>query len=229
MINAKLSPIWKAYTHWGHVPFKFISILPGARSRCCLGEMSCRKLWPRLTLLWPSNCFLVSSNTHAFLENFLYHKGLLFVFLCSQSCLTLWPHGLQPTRLLCPWDSPGKNIGVSCHALLHGIFPTQGSNPRLLCLLHCRQILYCWSIREDNSLPTGIHQREECPVSAPSSPTLEGQYWAHYRSPGKGSGHPAVWVEVMILMRGRPGSRKLAAIYLQLFLLVSKILWFFFF
>ena len=37
-------------------------------------------------------------------------------------------------------DFPGKNTGVGCHALLLGIFPTQGSNPRLLCLLHCRQI-----------------------------------------------------------------------------------------
>ena len=46
---------------------------------------------------------------------------------------------LQPTRLFCPWDSPGKNAGVGCHSLLQGIFPTQGSNPGLL---HCRQILY---------------------------------------------------------------------------------------
>ena len=35
-------------------------------------------------------------------------------------------------------NSPGKNTGVSCHCLLQGIFPTQGSN---LGLLHCRQIL----------------------------------------------------------------------------------------
>ena len=28
------------------------------------------------------------------------------------------PHGLQPTRLLCPWDSPGKSTGVGCHCLL---------------------------------------------------------------------------------------------------------------
>ena len=28
------------------------------------------------------------------------------------------PHGLQPTRLLCPWNSPGKNTGVGCHFLL---------------------------------------------------------------------------------------------------------------
>ena len=41
---------------------------------------------------------------------------------------SLRPHGLQPTRLLCPWDSPGKNTGVGCHALLQGIFPTQGLN-----------------------------------------------------------------------------------------------------
>ena len=34
--------------------------------------------------------------------------------------------GLQPTRLLCPGDFPGKNIGVGCHYLLHGIFPTPG-------------------------------------------------------------------------------------------------------
>ena len=40
-------------------------------------------------------------------------------------------HGLQPAR-----DSPGKNAGVDCHALLQGIFPTQGSSPPLLCLLH---------------------------------------------------------------------------------------------
>ena len=35
-------------------------------------------------------------------------------------------------RLLCPWDSPGKNTGVDCHSLLQGIFPTQGLNPHLL-------------------------------------------------------------------------------------------------
>ena len=57
----------------------------------------------------------------------------------AQSCPTLRPCGLQPTRLLCPWDSPGKNTGVGCHFLLQRIFPTQGLN---LGLLHCRQMLY---------------------------------------------------------------------------------------
>ena len=44
------------------------------------------------------------------------------------------PYGLKPTRLLCLWDPPGKNTGVSCHALLQGISPAQGSNPSLLSL-----------------------------------------------------------------------------------------------
>ena len=45
---------------------------------------------------------------------------------------SLQPHVLQPARLLCPWDSPGKNNGVGCHALLQGIFLTQGLNPQLM-------------------------------------------------------------------------------------------------
>ena len=59
--------------------------------------------------------------------------------------VSLGPYGLYRSRLLCPWDSPGKNTGVGCHALLQGVFPTQGLN---LHLLHCRQILYCWATRE---------------------------------------------------------------------------------
>ena len=52
--------------------------------------------------------------------------------------MTLLPCGLEPTRLLRPWDSPGKNTGVGYHFLLQGIFLTQGSN---LGLLHWRQTL----------------------------------------------------------------------------------------
>ena len=60
--------------------------------------------------------------------------------LVAQSCLTFCnPHGLQPGGLLCPWNSPGKNIGVGSRSLLQGIFLTQGLSPGLL---HCRQTLY---------------------------------------------------------------------------------------
>ena len=60
---------------------------------------------------------------------------------CSVMSDSLRPHGLQPTRLLYLWASPGKNTRVGCHALLQGIFPSQGSNPRFLQLLNCMQIL----------------------------------------------------------------------------------------
>ena len=50
-------------------------------------------------------------------------------------------------QVLWPQDSPGKNTGVGCHALLQGIFPTQESNTYLR-LLHCRQILYGWTTGE---------------------------------------------------------------------------------
>ena len=49
---------------------------------------------------------------------------------------SLQSHGLYPIRLLCPWNSPGKNTGVGCHFLLQGIFRRQGSNHCLLDLLH---------------------------------------------------------------------------------------------
>ena len=60
--------------------------------------------------------------------------------LCAKSlqlCLTLCdPMVYNLARLLCPWDSPGKNTEVGRHALLQGIFLTQGWNPHLLRLLH---------------------------------------------------------------------------------------------
>ena len=42
---------------------------------------------------------------------------------------TLQPYGPQPTRLLCPWDSPSENTGAGCHCLLRVISPTQGWKP----------------------------------------------------------------------------------------------------
>ena len=59
------------------------------------------------------------------------------VYLVTQSCPTLCdPVDCSPSV---HGDSPDKNTGVGCHALLQGIFQTQGSN---LCLLCCRRILY---------------------------------------------------------------------------------------
>ena len=60
--------------------------------------------------------------------------------LVSHSCLSLCdPVDYSPPGSSVHGDSPGKNTGVGCHALLQGIFPNQGSNPKIL---HCRWILY---------------------------------------------------------------------------------------
>ena len=63
-----------------------------------------------------------------------------FVDVCSTLCDS---HGLKPARCFCPWNSPGKNIGVGCCSLLQEIFLTQGLNPGLL---HHRHILDDFSL-----------------------------------------------------------------------------------
>ena len=49
---------------------------------------------------------------------------------CSVVPNSLRPHGLYPTRLLCPWDFPGNSTGVDCHFLLQGNLPNPGIEPR---------------------------------------------------------------------------------------------------
>ena len=89
---------------------------------------------------------LTQSSLRAFLKmTHLTDKKTLLLLSCSVLADSLRPHRLQPARLLCPWDFPGKNTAVGCHFLLQGIFPTQGSN---LHLLHGRQILYHGATRE---------------------------------------------------------------------------------
>ena len=53
-------------------------------------------------------------------ENLIPSMGVYV--LVPQPCMTLWPHGLQPARLLCPWNSLGKNTEVGCHSLFQEIF-----------------------------------------------------------------------------------------------------------
>ena len=53
--------------------------------------------------------------------------------LVTQSCPTLCnPTDCSLPRLLCPWNSPGKNAEIDSHSLLQGLFLTRGSNPGLL-------------------------------------------------------------------------------------------------
>ena len=67
----------------------------------------------------------------------LIYNVVLVCLLVAHLCLTLCDP--MDCRLLCLWDSPGKNTGVGCHSFHRGIFLTQESNPGFL---HCKQILY---------------------------------------------------------------------------------------
>ena len=56
-----------------------------------------------------------------------FYKNWLEAWRVSHSVVSdsLWPHGLYPTKFLCPWDSLGRNTGVSSHSLLQGILPSR--------------------------------------------------------------------------------------------------------
>ena len=87
---------------------------------------------------------------------------------------SLWQHGLQPTRLLCSWNSPDKNTGVGCHSLLQGIFPTQGWN--LASCVAGRSFTYsflseppCWWSVNRSCLLSPVSVQDFCPTGEISS------------------------------------------------------------
>ena len=70
---------------------------------------------------------------------------------------SLWPHGLEPTRLLCSWDSPSKNTGVGRHSLLQGI-----SRPRDRTQISCNvgRFITVWATRKAHFI--GEETNSEC-------------------------------------------------------------------
>ena len=79
------------------------------------------------------------------MKNYVYSVMRSFVVLClvTQLCPTLCnPMNCNPPDSFVHGDSPGKNTGVGYHALLQGIFPTQGWNPGLP---NCTRSFYCLS------------------------------------------------------------------------------------
>ena len=100
--------------------------------------------------------------------------------LSCQLCVTPWTVAHRAP----PRDSPVRNTRVGCHALLQWVFPTQESNPRLLSLLICRQILYHLSHQGSpeswNGLPFPPLRDLPDPGIKPSSlrpPALAGRFF----------------------------------------------------
>ena len=114
-------------------------------------------LWKLMNMFysWLCNYF---SQYHCIMIGQQENNRALCAVLClaTQSIDSLQPHGLEPARLLCPWDSLGNNTGVGCHALLQGIFPNPGVDPRSL---HCRRILTLRATREACTTKTRISER----------------------------------------------------------------------
>ena len=73
----------------------------------------------------------------------MYHVG---GGLVAQSCPTLATPWTAAHQTPLSMGFSGKNTGVGCHFHLQGIFPTQGWHVSLLCLLHCRRVLYLLSL-----------------------------------------------------------------------------------
>ena len=122
--------------------------------------------------------------------------------VCFPSKICLLAQSLSHVSLrdpmVCPWNSPGKNTGVDCHSLLHGIFPTQGSKPDL----HCRQILYIWATWEaqTSSIPgqnTGVGSLSLLQEIFPTqglNPGLPHCRWILYQLSHQGSPRILEWV-----------------------------------
>ena len=73
---------------------------------------------------WQDLLCIILAKADALVLSYCWRKRIpCSVLMLSHVQLFCDPHGLQPTRLLCPWNFPGKNNGVGCHLLLQGTLP----------------------------------------------------------------------------------------------------------
>ena len=83
--------------------------------------------WTTREVLFPTPYVLIFKNWLCYFQASWYifsrYVTVLTVLSCSAMSDSLQPYGLQPTRLLYPWDCPNKITGVDCHFLLRGPSP----------------------------------------------------------------------------------------------------------
>ena len=132
---------WNMCTHCLSAPFAYV--MPTFVSGLCLEGLMFKR-----TFLFPKDhayTFRTHITLHCCCLSCLMSLPLVILFSTVIVIIIFWiaewmkvkeshsvvsdslgPHGLLPTRLLCPWNSPVKNTGVGCHALLQEILPNQG-------------------------------------------------------------------------------------------------------
>ena len=82
------------------------------------------------------NCMSKNIQTSFLMWKTIACGGLLYCCCCCVASVvsdSVWPHKRKPSRLPCPWDSPGKNTGVGCHCLLQCIKVKSESEVAQLC------------------------------------------------------------------------------------------------
>ena len=126
----------------------------------CSAATAAKSLQSCPTLCDPIDGSSPGSPIHGILQaRTLEWVAISFSNLVAQSCPTLCnPRNYNSPVSSVHGDSPGKNTGVGYHALLQGIFPTQGSNP---CLLYCRWIFTNWANRDNHSIQLTYHNRNQ--------------------------------------------------------------------
>ena len=113
-------------------------ILPTQESNPCLPH--CR--WNLYQLSYQGSLRILEWVAYPFSSGSSKPKNQTRVSCIASGFFTNWATRetwLKPARILCPWNSLGKNTGMGWYALLQGIFLTQRLNTGLL---HCRKILY---------------------------------------------------------------------------------------
>ena len=129
---------------------QFARLFPGPSLICWLHDGFLHRIVPLASVSLPFGCECALHSLSASRSPILVHRHLQLWFTCCCGCyfcccsvtkshlILLQPHGLQPSRFLCPLESPGKNPGLGLRLLPQGIFPAQGSSLHLLWLLHWR-------------------------------------------------------------------------------------------
>ena len=129
-------------------------------------------------------------------KNFSHYNRIKSAYFNTKVCLVMSdfsrPHELMPSRLLCSWDFPGKNAGVSCHFLLQRIFPTRDRT--------CISGISCIGSRFFRTVLPEKHNTKKCIVhfhscillatSLPLQILLKTEKSASEALPGRGSASP---------------------------------------